>query len=94
MAAVSDGGLSLQYRPKAEWIFGMRANGEVGHFLAEHVTTEINPIGQLKEKVMSGKAKASELPISNPTDVTHDYHMGKDGKKWTVDGPMAEEQAR
>ena len=63
----------------------MKATGEVGHFLADHVTEELEPLTDLKELVQSGKAKASELPISGPTSVSHEYHWGQDGKKWVAE---------
>ena len=46
------------------------------------MTDVINPIGDIKEKLQSGKAKVEDLPISGPTAVNHDSHWGKDGKKW------------
>ena len=46
------------------------------------MTTELDPLGKLKEMVQSGKAKANDLPISKPTFVAHDYHWGSDGKRW------------
>lgn len=69
-------------RPKPEWTFGMKASGEIGLFQADHVSTELDPVGELKEKVQSGKAKAANLPISQPTFVSHEYHWGNDGMKW------------
>ena len=63
----------------------MKATGEIGHFLAEHVSEELEPLTNLKERVQSGKAKASEFPISEPTSVSHEYHWGRDGKKWVAE---------
>ena len=60
----------------------MKVTGEIGHFLADHVTAQIDTIDHLREKVQSGKARVSKFPISGPTDVSHDYHWGRDGKKW------------
>ena len=63
----------------------MKANGEVGHFLADHVSEELEPLTNLKEKVQSGKAKASEMHISEPTSMSHEYHWGRDGNKWVAE---------
>ena len=63
-------------------MFGMKMSGEIGLFEADHVSSALDPVGDLKEKVQSGKAKAANLPISHPTFVNHDYHWGYDGKKW------------
>ena len=65
----------------------MKERGEVGHFRADYVTSE------LQEKVASGKAKVSDLPIGRPTNVSHDYHWGFDGKKWGGN-PVVEEPAK
>ena len=78
-------------RPKAEWTFGMKVSGEIGLFQADHVTTELDPVGELKEKVQSGKAKAADLPISQPTFVSHEYHWGFDGNKWASESSREQE---
>ena len=60
----------------------MLQTGKMGYFLEDHVTDVINPIGDIKETLQSGKKKVENLPISGPTAVNHDSHWGKDGKKW------------
>ena len=69
----------------------MREDGKIGHFQSDHVTTYINPVGDLKEKISSKKAKASELSISAPTDVDHTVHWGRDGKKWVSENSSEQE---
>ena len=70
-------------RPKQGWMFGMLEDGKVGYFLEEHVTDIIDPIGDIKEKLQTGKARVADLPISGPTQVSHELHWGKDGTKWS-----------
>ena len=60
----------------------MLQGGKIGYFLADHVTSVIDPIGDIKEKLQSGKAKVTDLPISGPSQVSHECHWGQDGKKW------------
>lgn len=61
----------------------MTDDGKVGHFPSDLVTTYLDPIGDLKEKVQHKKAKVTDFSISGPVDVDHAMHWGKDGKKWT-----------
>jgi serine/threonine protein kinase len=74
--------LFLINKPKQGWMYGMLMNGMIGYFLEDHVTTSIDPIGDLKGKIQSGKAKVEQLPISGPTQVSHELHWGKNGEKW------------
>ena len=60
----------------------MTEDGKVGHFQSDHVTTYLDPVGDLKEKVLNKKAKVSDFTISGPVDVDHAMHWGSDGKKW------------
>ena len=60
----------------------MLMDGKIGYFLEDHVTTCIDPIGDIKEKLQAGKAKVAALPISGPTQVSHELHWGKNGEKW------------
>ena len=73
---------SPHYRPKQGWMYGMLMNGRIGYFLEDHVTTSIDPIGDIKGRIQSGKAKVEQLPISGPTQVSHELHWGKNGEKW------------
>ena len=57
-------------------------NGKIGYFLEDHVTTSIDPIGDIKDKLQTGRMKVTELPISGPTEVSHQLHWGKNGEKW------------
>ena len=72
----------LHHRPKQGWMYGMLMNGRIGYFLEDHVTTSIDPIGDIKGKLQAGKAKVEQLPISGPTQVSHELHWGKNGEKW------------
>ena len=65
--------------------------GNIGHFQSEYVTTYIDPIGDLKEKLTSKKAKASGLSISGPTDIDHAVHVGSDGNKWVSENTTEKE---
>ena len=69
-------------RPKNGWLYGMTTDGRIGYFLEDHVTTILDPIGDIKEKLQAGKYKVAELPISAPTQVSHELHWGKNGEKW------------
>ena len=46
----------INHRPKQGWMFGMLEDGKVGYFLEDHVTDIIDPIGDIKEKLQTGKA--------------------------------------
>ena len=63
-------------------MFGMTEDGKVGHFPSDVVTNYLDPVGDLKEKLSSKKAKVSDFSISGPVDVDHAMHWGSDGKKW------------
>lgn len=63
----------------------MKVSGAFGHFPADHVSLDLDPVADLKEKLQSKKAKASTLPIGSPTYVSHEMHWGRDGKKWGGD---------
>ena len=63
-------------------MFGMTEDGKIGHFPSDVVTNYLDPVGDLKEKVLSKKAKVSDFSISGPVDVDHAMHWGSDGKKW------------
>ena len=69
-------------RPKQGWMYGMLMDGKIGYFLEDHVTAIIDPIGSIKEKLQAGKAKVTDLPISKPTQFSHELHWGKNGEKW------------
>ena len=73
---------TLRCRPKQGWLYGMLDDGKIGYFLEDHVTTFIDPIGDIKVKLQTGKAKVTDLPISGPTLVCHDTHWDKNGEKW------------
>ena len=70
----------------------MTEDGKVGQFQADHVTTYIDPVGDLK-KITHKKAKASTFVISGPKDVDHTVHWGSDGKKW-VSQNSSEKESR
>ena len=78
-------------RPKPGWMFGMTDDGKIGHFLADHVTTYLDPVGDLKEKIITKKVKASDMSISRPSDVDHAMHWGSDGKKWVSENSSEKE---
>ena len=69
----------------------MTDDGNIGHFQSEYVTTYIDPVGDLKEKLTSKKAKASDLSISGPTDIDHTVHVGSDGNKWVSENTSEKE---
>ena len=69
----------------------MTEDGKVGHFQADHVTTYIDPVGELKDKVTNKKAKATDFSISGPMDVDHTMHWGNDGKKWVSENSSEKE---
>ena len=71
------------HRPKPDWAYGMLQDGKTGYFLEDHVTKIIDPIGDIKEKLKSGRASVGDLPIGTPTHVSHQLHWGKDGTKWS-----------
>lgn len=60
----------------------MSADGSIGQLSSDHVTNVVDGLGDIRAKVSSGKVKASELSISDPTSVDHMLHWGSDGKKW------------
>ena len=60
----------------------MSGDGSIGQLSSDHVTTVIDGLGDVKAKLNSGKVKASELSISDPTSVDHMLHWGSDGEKW------------
>ena len=72
----------MHLRPKPGWMYGMTEDGKVGLFQSDHVTTYLDPVGDLKEKVLNKKAKVSDFTISGPVDVDHAMHWCSDGKKW------------
>lgn len=71
----------------------MTEDGKVGQFQSDHVTTYINPVGDLKEKITQKKTKPSDFVISGPKDVDHTVHWGSDGKKW-VSQNSSEKESR
>ena len=64
----------------------MNKEGKIGQFLADHVTTELNALGDLKEKVLVGKAKPENMAISSVTNVEHVMHWDSLGNKWVNGG--------
>ena len=60
----------------------MLIDGKMGYFLEDHVTNIVDPIGDIKGKIQAGKAKVTDLPISKPTQFSHDSHWSKDGEIW------------
>ena len=69
----------------------MTEGGNIGHFQSDYVTTYIDPVGDLKEKLTSKKAKAAGLAISGPMDIDHVVHWGSDGKKWVSENSSEKE---
>ena len=63
-------------------MYGIKSTGERGHFQEDYITTELDPLGKLKEKVQTGSAKVKDLSISGPIHVAHEYHWGSDGSRW------------
>ena len=69
----------------------MTEDGNIGHFQSEYVTTYLDPVGDLKEKLTNKKTKASGLSISGPTDIDHMVHVGSDGHKWVSENSTEKE---
>ncbi len=65
----------------------MSADGSIGQLSSDNVTNVVAALDDIKAKVNSGKVKAANLSISDPTSVDHMMHWGRDGTKWQVNEP-------
>ena len=60
----------------------MKADGTIGQLSSDNVTTVVAALDDIKAKVSSGKVKAAELSISDPTSVDHIAHWDRNGSRW------------